>query len=53
MIVNADSVLDIRQNNAAMEITDRIIAAMGKNNIPLNVYLDLSKAFDTLDQAIV
>ena len=38
---------------AAIEITDRIIAAMDKNNIPLNVYLDLSKAFDTLDHAIL
>ena len=38
---------------AAIEITDRIIAAMDNNNIPLNVYLDLSKAFDTLDHAIL
>ena len=38
---------------AAIEITDRIITAMGKNNIPLNIYLDLSKAFDTLDHAIL
>ena len=38
---------------AAIEITDRIIAAMDKNNSPLNVYLDLSKAFDTIDHAIL
>ena len=38
---------------AAIEITDRIISAMDKNKIPLNIYLDLSKAFDTLDHAIL
>ena len=38
---------------AAIEITDRIITAMDKNIIPLNIYLNLSKAFDTLDHAIV
>ncbi len=26
---------------------------MDKNNIPLNIYLDLSKAFDTLDHVIL
>ena len=55
MIVNTDSVPAIQQNNfyAAIEITDRIISAMDKNKIPLNIYLDLSKAFDTLDHAIL
>ena len=38
---------------AAIEISDRIISAMDKNKIPLNIYLDLSKAFDTLDHAIL
>ena len=38
---------------AAIEITDRIVSAMDKNNIALNIYLDLSKAFDTLDHAIL
>ena len=33
----------------AIEITDRIISTMDKNKIPSNIYLDLSKAFDTLD----
>ncbi len=32
---------------AAREIVDRVIQNMGKDYIPLNVYLDLSKAFDT------
>ena len=51
MIVNTDSVPAIRKN--AVEITDRIISAMDKNKIPLNIYFDLSKAFDTLDHAIL
>ena len=38
---------------AAIEITDRILTAMDINNIPVNIYLDLSKAFDTLDHAIL
>ena len=38
---------------AAIELSDRIISAMDKNKIPLNIYLDLSKAFDTLDHAIL
>ena len=38
---------------AAIEISDRILNAMDINNIPVNIYLDLSKAFDTLDHAIL
>ena len=38
---------------AAIEITDRILTAMDINNIPVNIYLDLSKAIDTLDHAIL
>ena len=38
---------------AAIEITDRIITDMDTNKIPLNIYLDLSQAFDTLDHAIL
>ena len=53
MIVNTDSVPGIRQYYVAIEITDRIISAMDKNKIPLNIYLDLLKAFDTLDHAIL
>ncbi len=38
---------------AAMEIVDRIMTEMDKNETPINIYLDLSKAFDTLDHQIL
>ena len=38
---------------AALELTDRITAQMDKNEIPINIYLDLTKAFDTLDHTIL
>ncbi len=38
---------------AALELVDRIIQDMDRNEIPLNIYLDLSKAFDTLDHDIL
>ena len=38
---------------AAVEMTDRIFTSMDNNHIPINIYLDLSKAFDTLDHNIL
>ena len=38
---------------AALELIDRIILEMDKNNIPINIFMDLSKAFDTLDHQIL
>jgi hypothetical protein len=38
---------------ASLEIIDRIVCNMDKNKIPLNIFLDLSKAFDTLDHDIL
>ena len=38
---------------AGLEIVDRIIQGLDKNEIPINIYLDLSKAFDTLDHSIL
>ena len=38
---------------ACIEIVDRIIISLDENETPINIYLDLSKAFDTLDHNIV
>ena len=38
---------------AALEIADRIIQQMDENKTPINIYLDLSKAFDTLNHSIL
>ncbi len=38
---------------ATSELIDRIIVEMDKNNTPLNIFLDLSKTFDTLDHTIL
>ena len=39
--------------HAALELIDRIINKMDTNEIPLNIFLDLSKAFDTFDHTIL
>ena len=31
--------------HAALELIDKIITDMDKGNIPINIYLDMSKAF--------
>ena len=38
---------------AALELIDRIILDMDKGKTPLNIYIDLSKAFDTIDHEIL
>lgn len=38
---------------AFLEIIDRIINNMDKMDVPLNIYIDLSKAFDTIDHDIL
>ena len=38
---------------AALELINRIISSMDTGEIPFNIYIDLSKAFDTLDHSIL
>ena len=38
---------------AALELSDRLMQNLDKGKIPIAVYLDLSKAFDTLDHYIL
>ena len=38
---------------AALDIIDTITSRMEKGNIPITIYLDLSKAFDTLNHTIL
>ena len=38
---------------AALELVDRIVMQMDKNDVPINIFLDLSKAFDTIDHTIL
>ena len=35
-----------------MELIDRLITTMDNNAIPINTYLDLSKAFDRIDHIL-
>ena len=38
---------------AALELVDRIITHMDNKEVPINIFLDLSKAFDTIDHTIL
>ena len=38
---------------AALELADRVITNIDHNETPINIYLDLSKAFDTLYHEIL
>ncbi len=38
---------------AALELIDRIITQMDNNELPINIDIDLSKAFDTIDHSIL
>ena len=39
--------------HATLELVDRISQELDKGNTPLNIFIDLSKAFDTLDHKIL
>ena len=38
---------------AALELIDKIITQMDNNELTINIYLDLSKAFDSIDHSIL
>ncbi len=38
---------------AYLEIVDRVLVEMDEKNISITIFMDLSKAFDTLDHAIL
>ena len=38
---------------AALRLVDHLIAHMNRYNVSTNIYIDLSKAFDTLDHSIL
>ena len=52
-----DSQYGFRTNHstehAALELADRILYSLDHNETPLSIFLDLSKAFDTLDRNIL
>ena len=39
--------------HSALELIDRIITQLDKDEIPINIYLDLSKAFDIINHTIL
>ena len=38
---------------AALEFTDKIVSNLEQGKLPLAIFLDLSKAFDTIDHNIL
>ena len=38
---------------AALKLVNSLIAQMDSNNVPVNIYIDLSKTFDTLNHSIL
>ena len=43
----------VLENLAAIELTDTILQNLDKGKIPISIFLDLSKAIDTLNNAIL
>ena len=53
MTTNTDSELNTPLSLQPLNLADRVITCMDHNETPINIYLDLSKAFDTLDHEIL
>ena len=54
IVLNDNKVsLKFEKVSTALELTDRLITALDNHNTPLNIFIDLSKAFDTLDHTIL
>ena len=47
------SLLPVISKVKTLELKDRIISAMDNNDVPIGIFLDLSKAFDTIDHNIL
>ncbi len=45
--------MDLETEIAAYELFDRLIQDLDKNNTPISIFLDLSKAFETLYHSIL
>ena len=43
----------ILTETAAIELTDTLLQNLDNGDIPIAIFVDLSKAFDTLDHAIL
>ena len=53
MIINSDSVKNHSTTHAIITLVERVSKALDTGKIVVGVYLDLKKAFDTVDHKIL
>ncbi len=53
LMYNMDIGRNIVQNMPVLELIDRIIVEMDKNNTSVNIFLDLFKSIDTIDHTLL